>query len=96
MSELITIKIKDEIAKYVTKYTTKYNRPIDEVVNELLSIGFEHKFSELYKQYRKGEISLSWLGKELGLSLRDTYDLLEKRGLPLSAGVDRIIQFQNG
>lgn len=94
MSELITIKIKDEVAKYVTKYTTKYNRPIDEVVNELLLIGFEQKFYELYKQYRKGEISLGWLAKELGLSLRDTYDLLERRDIPLSAGVDRI-QFQN-
>lgn len=90
MSEVVTIKISDEVAKYVTKYTTKYNRAIDDVVNELLMIGFEQKFSDLYKRYRNGEISLSWMARELGLSLRDTYDLLERKNLPLSAGMDRI------
>jgi len=90
MSELVTIKIRDEAAKYVTKSTVKYNRSVDEVVNELLRIGFEQKFKELYKRYRRGEISLGWMAKELGFSLRDTYDFFEKRNLPLSAGFDRI------
>lgn len=90
MSDVVTIKIRDEVAKYVTKSTEKYNRSVDEVVNELLKIGFEKKFRESYKRYRRGEISLGWLAKEFGLSLRDTYDFLEKRNLPLSAGFDRI------
>jgi predicted HTH domain antitoxin len=90
MSDVVTIKIRDEVAKYVTKSTEKYSRSVDEVVNELLKIGFEKKFKELYKRYRRGEISLGWMAKELGLSLRDTYDYLEKRNLPLSAGFDRI------
>jgi predicted HTH domain antitoxin len=91
MSDIVTIKISDEVAKYVTKSTTKYNKSVDEVVNELLQIGFEQKFKKLYKRYRGGEISLGWMAQELGLSVRDTYDLLEKRNLPLSAGVDRVI-----
>jgi len=90
MSEVVTIKIRDEVAKYVTKSTEKYNRSVDEVVNELLKIGFEKKFRELYKRYQRGEISLDWMAKELGLSLRDTYDYLERRNLPLSAGFGRI------
>ena len=89
MSEVVTIEIRDEVAKYVTKSTEQYNRTVDEVVNELLKIGFEKKFKELYKRYRRGEISLGWMAKELGLSLRDTYDYLERRNLPLSAGFDR-------
>ncbi len=90
MSEVITIEIRDEVAKYVTKSTEKNNKSVAEVVNELLRIGFERKFRQLYKRYRKGEISLDWMAKELGLSLRDIYDYLEKRNLPLSAGMDRI------
>lgn len=90
MSDEVTIKIRDEVAKYVTKSTEKYNRSVDEVVNELLKIGFEKKFKELYKRYRRGEMSLDWMAKELGLSFRDTYDFLERRNLPLSVGFGRI------
>lgn len=90
MSDVVTIKISDEVAKYVAKSTAKYNKSVDEVVNELLKIGFERKLKILYKRYRSGEISLSWMAQELGLSVRDAYDLLEKRNLPLSAGVDRV------
>ena len=90
MSDVVTIKISDEVAKYIAKSTTKYNKSVDEVVNELLKIGFERKLKILYRQYRNGEISLGWMAQELGLSVRDTYDLLERRNLPLSAGVDRV------
>lgn len=90
MSETLTIRVKDELAKYITKFSTKYNKSIHEVVNELLIIGLEQKFSALYKKYQAGEISLGWLGQELGLSVRDIYDLLEQRNLVLSAGVDRV------
>jgi len=60
-------------------------------MGENLDSIFEQKFKRLYKSYRRGEISLGWMAQELGLSVRDTYDLLEKRNLPLSAGVDRVI-----
>ena len=91
MSNTVTIEIDNEVEKYIKKFTIKYNKSINEVVNELLAIGFEQKFSNLYRKYQAGEISLGWLGQELGLSLRNIYALLEKRNLPLSAGVDRII-----
>lgn len=86
MSETLTIKVKDELARYINKFSVKYNKPIHEVANELLIIGLEQKFSTLYKRYQAGEMSLGWLGQEFGLSIRDIYELLEKRNLPLSAG----------
>ena len=60
-------------------------------MGENLDSIFEQKFKRLYKSYRRGEISLGWMAQELGLSVRDTYDLLEKRNLPLCAGADRVI-----
>ena len=87
MSQTITTVIKDEVATYVDKFAEKYHKSEDEVLNELIMSGFEQKLFSLYKQYQAGEISLGWLGQELGLDLREIYELLEARNLPLSADI---------
>lgn len=87
MSQTITTVIKDEVATYVDKFAEKYHKSEDEVLNELIMSGFEQNIFSLYKQYQAGEISLSWLGQELGLDLREIYELLEARNLPLSADI---------
>jgi len=78
MSNTVTIEIDNEVEKYINKFTIKYNKSIDEVVTQLITIGFEQKFSNLYRKYQACEINLGWLGQELGLSLRNVYSLLEK------------------
>lgn len=39
------------------------------------------KLEELYHKYQKGEVSLGYLAKEIGVTVRKAMELLEERGL---------------
>ncbi|MBM4087084.1 MAG: hypothetical protein FJ272_20030 [Planctomycetes bacterium] len=53
-------------------------------LSELVDLGFEHRLQQLYQRFENGEISLGHFASELGLSVRDLYAALERRGLPTS------------
>jgi hypothetical protein len=57
---------------------------IAEYLGELVALGFEYRLQQLYEQFEMGEISLEYFADEIGLSLRDLYDVLEQRALPTS------------
>jgi len=40
------------------------------------------KFMELYSKYKNGEMSSRAIAKNLGISYRDLYDLMERKVLP--------------
>ena len=60
------------------------DQDIAQFLAELIKLGFEHRFLQLYEQFQAGEISLGYFADELGLGVRDLYAALEQRGLPTS------------
>jgi hypothetical protein len=57
---------------------------IAQFLAELINLGYEHRWQQLYRQYEAGEISLGYFASELGLGVRDLVATLEQRGLPTS------------
>ena len=51
-----------------------------EVVADLVESGFEQKLNRLYRAYQEGEISLSTMAEQLGVTTWRAYHLLEDRG----------------
>jgi hypothetical protein len=44
--------------------------------------GYAETVRQLHARYQRGELSFRAVADELGLSVRDLYDLFEKKGLP--------------
>lgn len=45
---------------------------------------FEYRLRQLYRQFEEGKISPVYFAREMGMSVRDLYGVLEQRGLPTS------------
>jgi predicted HTH domain antitoxin len=60
---------------------TRFDEGCPEIIRKFLQEGFEKKLEELYNKYQKGEISLGYLAKEVGVTVREAMELLEERGL---------------
>jgi len=58
---------------------------ISEFLGQFIDLGFDFRLRTLYRQFEAGEISLGYFARELGLSLRELYAVLEERGLPTSS-----------
>ena len=58
---------------------------IGQFLAELIDLGFEHRFQQLYRRFQSGEISVGNFANELGLGVRDLYAAFEQRGLPTSS-----------
>jgi hypothetical protein len=52
------------------------------VVQELVEAGYAETVRQLHVRYQRGELSFRAVADELGLSVRELYDLFEKKGLP--------------
>ena len=77
--------VKEEILRAAERRKAREGREgIAQFLAELIDLGFEHRLQQLYRRFEGGEISLEFLAEELGLSVRDLYAALERRGLPTS------------
>jgi hypothetical protein len=52
------------------------------VIGELVEGGYEQLVRQLHSRYQRGELTFRAVAAELGLSVRELYDLLEQKGLP--------------
>lgn len=57
---------------------------IADYLGELTVLGFEYRLQQFYEWFEAGEISLAYFAKEMGMSIRDLYKVLEERSLPTS------------
>jgi predicted HTH domain antitoxin len=53
----------------------------DEHLLEWAALGFEEQLHRLYELFQRGEASFGYLAEELGLSIWEAEELLDKRGL---------------
>jgi hypothetical protein len=78
--ESVDIKLEQPIRQFVEHKSREGKVPPEQTVTELVSLGFETLFRELYDRYRRGEISFGRLAQELGLTSWELSHLLEERG----------------
>jgi hypothetical protein len=72
----------DRIAQYVNRVKVQRHATEADVVRELIEAGYEETLRRLHARYQRGELTFRAVAAELGLSVRELYDLLEQKGLP--------------
>jgi hypothetical protein len=81
----VIVPVKEEIMRAAERRKDKgLDGEISQFLAELIDLGFEHRFQQIYKKFEAGEISLEFFAMELGFNIRDIYAELEKRELPTS------------
>jgi len=82
MSVNVQTILDDRIAKYVNRVKEQRHATEAAVVRELVEGGYEQVIRQLHLRYQHGEITFRAVAAELGLSVRELYDLFERMGLP--------------
>lgn len=82
--ETITIDIDEKLYKFIQNLSLKTSRSEAEIFLEILRKEFEEKLLSLYQQYQKGEISLGYLARDMGLGRREIEEFLQERGLKVT------------
>jgi hypothetical protein len=81
----VVVPIKEEILRTAERRRDiGLREDIADYLGELVVLGFEYRLQQLYEQFEAGEISLAYFAQEMGLSMRDLYEVLEQRSLPTS------------
>jgi hypothetical protein len=74
--------VDDRVAKYVSRVTAQQPATEAAVVRTLIESDSEEVLRTLLARYQRGELTFRAVADELGLSVRELYDLLEQKGLP--------------
>jgi predicted HTH domain antitoxin len=77
---VVKVDLGEDIAHYVQSSMKRQKLSEAEVVADLVESGFEQKLNRLYRAYQEGEISLSAMAEQLGVTTWRAYHLLEDRG----------------
>jgi predicted HTH domain antitoxin len=76
----MTVDLGEDIAQFVRARVKREKLDESEVLADLVRSGFEQKLKDLHRAYQEGEISLSYLAEQLGMTTWRVYHLLEERG----------------
>lgn len=74
--------LDNRIAKYVNRLKEQRHATEAVVVRELVEGGYEQVVRQLHARYQRGELTFRAVAAELGLSVRELYDLFEQKNLP--------------
>ena len=74
--------IDPRIAKYVERVKAQKHTSDADIVQELIENGYDEVLRQLHTRYQRGELTFRTIASELGLSVRELYDLFEQKGLP--------------
>lgn len=80
--ETVAVALERPISQFVDRQSRERNVPPQQAIAELVSLGFETLFQQLYDRYHRGEISFGRLAQELGVTTWELSHLLEERGWP--------------
>jgi len=82
MAVTVHTVVDDRIAKYVNRVKAHQYATEATVLRELVERGYDQILRHLHDRYQRGELTFRTVAEELGLSVRELYDLLEQKGLP--------------
>jgi hypothetical protein len=74
--------LDDRVGKYVNRAKEQRHATEAAVVRELVEGGYEQIIRQLNARYQRGELTFRAVAAELGLAVRELYDLFEQKGLP--------------
>lgn len=78
--ELVELELEQPIRQFVEHKSRERQVSPQQTVTELVTLGFETLFQQMYERYRRGEISFGRLAQELGITSWELCHLLEERG----------------
>ena len=73
--------VDDRVAKYVSRVTAQQHATEAAVIRTLVESGYEEVLRHPYERYQRGELTFRAVAEELGLSVRELYDLFEQKRL---------------
>jgi hypothetical protein len=73
--------LDDRIAQYVNRVKAQRHATEAAVVRELVEAGYAETVRQLHARYQRGELMFRAVAAELGLSVRELYELCEQKGL---------------
>jgi hypothetical protein len=82
MTVSVQTVLDGRIAQYVNRVKAQPRATEATVVQDLVEAGYAETVRQLHARYQGGELSFRAVAAELGLSMRELYDLFEKKGLP--------------
>jgi AraC-like DNA-binding protein len=82
MAVSVQTVLDDRIVQYVNRVKAQRHATEAAVVQELVEAGYAETVRQLHARYQRGELSFRAVADELGLSVRELYDLFEKKRLP--------------
>jgi hypothetical protein len=82
MAIAVQTELDERIAKYVNRLKEQRDATETAVVRQLVEGGYEQVVRDLHARYQQGEITFRTMASDLGLSVRELYELLEQKGLP--------------
>jgi AraC-like DNA-binding protein len=83
MAVTVQTVLDDRIAKYVERVKAQRHATEAAVVRDLVENGYEEVLRHLHARYQRGELTFRAVAAELGLSVRELYELFEQKGLPM-------------
>jgi len=83
MGTQVSVVLNDKVSRYVKIQEAVRNKSAAELVADLLNEWYEARVQDLHGQYLAGALTLRGMARQLGLSYRELYDMLEKRELAL-------------
>lgn len=83
MAVSVQTVLDDRIAQYISRITAQRHATEAAVVRELIEAGYEETVRQLHARYQRGELSFRAVAAELGLSVRELYDLFEQKELSI-------------
>lgn len=75
--------LDDRIAQYVNRMKAQHHATEAAVVRELVEAGYTETVRQLHDRYQHGGLTFRTVAAELGLSVRELYELFEQKGLPV-------------
>jgi len=82
MAVSVQTVLDDRIVQYVNRVKAQRHATEAAAVQELVEAGYAETVRQLHTRYQRGELSFRAVADELGLSVRELYDLFEKKRLP--------------
>lgn len=83
MTVSVQTVLDERIAKYIKRVKDERHATEAAVVRALVEGGYEEIVRQLHTRYQRGEITFRAVAAELGLSVRELYDLFEQKGLSM-------------
>lgn len=83
MTVAVQTVLDDRVARYVNRVKEQQHATEAAVVQDLVRTGYDRLLRDLHARYQSGELTFRTVAAELGLSVRELYELFEQNGLPL-------------